>query len=62
MINIDEINEAIQNFEKKRSTTYDNCMKLAALYIVRDHYSYDMYDQESCQMDKRQNQNWLHGT
>lgn len=60
MININEINEAIENFENKSSTTYDNCMKLAALYIVRDHYYDKTLSAQGgmilCEMDKRQDQ------
>ena len=34
MLNIDEISNAIQTLENGQ-TTYDSCMKLASLYIVR---------------------------
>lgn len=35
MLNLHEIEEAIRNLENG-SATYNNCMKLASLYIVRD--------------------------
>ena len=65
MININEINEAIQSLENRHSTTYDNCIKLAALYTVRDHY-YNNHTEKMiptqggimpCEMDKRQSYN-----
>lgn len=37
-MDIKEINEEIDKLEKCEYTTYGNCYKLAALYIVRDHY------------------------
>ena len=36
MMDINEINETIEELENS-STTFDNCMKLASLYIVRDN-------------------------
>ena len=38
MIDINEINEEIKRLESKDHTTYDICEKLAALYMVRDHF------------------------
>lgn len=35
MLNLREIEEAIKELESG-SSTYNNCMKLASLYIVRD--------------------------
>ncbi len=35
MLNLREIEEAIKQLEMG-STTYNNCMKLASLYIIRD--------------------------
>ena len=35
MLNLREIEEAIKELEMG-STTYNNCMKLASLYIIRD--------------------------
>lgn len=35
MINLHEIEEAIRELEEG-SSTYNNCMKLASLYIIRD--------------------------
>ena len=35
MLNLQEIEESIKDLENS-STTYDNCSKLASLYIVRD--------------------------
>ena len=35
MLNLHEIEEAIKELEMG-STTYNNCMKLASLYIIRD--------------------------
>lgn len=66
MMNINEINEAIQTLENKHSTTYDNCIKLAALYIVRDHYYNNNHNEKTvmiqggtmpCEMDRRQGYN-----
>ena len=50
MLNLREIEEAIKELEMG-STTYNNCMKLASLYIIRDEmkkqghtmYSYGRY-------------------
>lgn len=35
MINLHEVEEAIRDLEQS-SSTYNNCMKLASLYIIRD--------------------------
>lgn len=35
MINLHEVEEAIRELEEG-SSTYNNCMKLASLYIIRD--------------------------
>lgn len=35
MLNLREIEQAIKELENS-STTYNNCMKLASLYIIRD--------------------------
>lgn len=37
MINLREIEEAIHQLETS-SSTYNNCMKLASLYIIRDEF------------------------
>ncbi len=48
MINPREVEEAIRELEGS-SATYNNCMKLASLYIIRDHmmqsnqYNYTNY-------------------
>lgn len=39
MLNIDEINETILGLENNAPTTFDTCMKLSALYNVRDRLS-----------------------
>lgn len=36
MLNIDEINNTIEQLESG-ATTYDNCIKLSALYNVKEH-------------------------
>ena len=37
MINLREVEEAIRELESS-SATYNNCMKLASLYIIRDEF------------------------
>lgn len=38
MLNIEEIDNTIEELENG-ATTFDNCMKLASLYIVKEHNS-----------------------
>ena len=38
MLDLEEINNTIEELENSR-TTYDNCLKLASLYIVRENIS-----------------------
>lgn len=38
MLNMEQIHEAIYKLENQCSTNYSNCLKLASLYIIRDHY------------------------
>ena len=40
MLDLQEINDTIKELENA-STTFDNCMKLANLYIVREHLNVD---------------------
>ena len=43
MLNMEEINNTIEELENS-STTFDNCMKLASLYIVRDEHQKTVTD------------------
>ena len=45
MLDITEINNTIEELENG-STTFDNCLKLASLYIVRDNYKQDEVEEE----------------
>lgn len=40
MLNLQEIEDSIKDLEES-STTYDNCARLASLYIVRDRLKQD---------------------
>ena len=44
MLNLHEVEEAIRELEEG-SATYNNCMKLASLYIVRDELKKQGYSQ-----------------
>jgi len=44
MINLHEVEEAIRELEES-SATYNNCMKLASLYIIRDELKKQGYSQ-----------------
>ena len=44
MMNLHEVEEAIRELEDS-SATYNNCMKLASLYIVRDELKKQGYSQ-----------------
>lgn len=37
MLNLDEINNTIEELENS-NTTFENCLKLASLYIVKEHH------------------------
>lgn len=52
MINLHEVEQAIAELERS-SSTYNNCMKLASLYIIRDEFrnrgqsNYNMYNERT---------------
>ena len=43
MLDIEEIENTIEELENER-TTFENCLKLASLYIIRGEHSKPVYD------------------